>query len=142
MATEVTKFTEADEDDLATKEKKLEDAEKRKKKAVSARDFGAVAGIHAEMQQLMGQTDDPKAEMIRLRKCTKLVRMLRKLIDEIKPKLAEAIAQEDFKEASALKAEKDMAEQYRHPLLHYVTRFTRNRQKAANPRYQRHCLRS
>jgi hypothetical protein len=134
MANEVIAFTQADDDDLATKEKKLEDFQKKKKAAVTARNFKLAASIHQEMEGILGRLDDAHQEMIRLRKCTKLIRMLRVLIDEIKPKLQEAVAKDNFKEAGLLKKEKDRTEAVRHPLLHYVTRFTRNQQKIKNTR--------
>lgn len=54
MAKQVLAFTEADDDDLATKEKKLEDFEKKKKLAVTARDFDAANAIHASMEEILG----------------------------------------------------------------------------------------
>ena len=39
-----------------------------------------------------------------------------------------------FCATAKLKYEKDKAESARHPLLHYVTRFTKNTQKIANTR--------
>ena len=71
--------------------------------------------------------------MQELQKASEYCKDLKNYLGSLKKEIENAVRDGDFTRAADLKRKKDAAEKARAPLLHFVTRFTQNKMKAANP---------
>jgi hypothetical protein len=152
-----------DDEEPEDKKRKIAEKKREKSKAIKARDYDRAAVLHDEIEKMEGRGGGAEQQLERMRdlqEASQYTKELKNYLEKLKPEIANAVRDGDFTRAAELKRKKDSAEkvgaiqiryivctyahslslllsilvvQARAPLLHFVTRFTQNKMKAANP---------
>ena len=129
---------EGDDEEVEVKEKKIEELTKAKDRALRGSNFDKAKELHSELEKLQGkaggsQPADAEAEAERLKRARRYAQHLGGLARETKPLVQRAVTDCDFGQAKRVKELHDRAIKSKNTLLQYVTRYTANKQKEANP---------
>ena len=129
---------EGDDEEVEVKEKKIEEITKAKDRALRGSNFDKAKELHDELEKLQGKVGgslgmDSDAEAERLKRARHYAQHLGGLARETKPLVQRAVTDCEFGKAKRVKELHDRAIKCKNTLLQYVTRYTANKQKEANP---------